>query len=207
MTRDEAVAFINDRLGDRTGLTTKIQNEIKVAQTRLEGSAELPWFLLTLNTSLVTVASTQTVAVPTGFLRAHEDIPLYLIDPDGRRVRLEKSSYDALEREPELDDPGQPSDYDLIGLNWYLFPIPDAVYSLRSFHYLADTVLSTNIENNWLKYAPGTLIGEAGYWIARYLRDPEATQYFRDYRDEDIRRMQIENEARKQASAAAFMGG
>lgn len=207
MVRDDAVAIIRNRLGNRTGYDTQIVDEMKLSQTKLEHLQELPWFLLTRKTDYATVASTQTVAVVTGFLREFEDVPLYVVDSDGADQALDKDDFDVMHRSGNFLTPGQPTNYDLIGTNFYLFPTPNAIFTLKSFYYAAAAVLSTNVENVWLANAPELLIADAGMNIARYLRDPIAFGFFKESRAEAYSLLQVENVARKEAARAAYMGG
>lgn len=207
MTRGEAVTAIMDRLGNRTGIETKVITELKLSQTKLEHAQELPWFLLTRKTDYVTVAGTQTVAVASDFLREFEDVPLYVVDSNGADQALDKDDFDVMHRSGNFLTNGQPTNYDLIGTNFYLFPIPNVVYTLKSFYYAAATVLSTDIENSWLKYMPELLISDAGIQLAKFFRDPGAIQLFKESRAEAYTLMLAENESRKQAARAAYLGG
>lgn len=207
MTRDEAVSVIAGRLGNRTGAETKIIAEMKLRQAVLEHAPELPWFLLTRSSALATVANQQTVNTPADFLREFEDVGLYVVDTDGKDQPLDKDDFEALQRSGLFETNGLPTNYDLIGNNFYLFPTPDIVYTLKSFYYAAALTLTSDIENAWLKYAPDLLIADTGIVVARFFRDPVAAQMFKEERSEAFDVMQRENISRKEAARSAVMGG
>jgi hypothetical protein len=51
-------------------------------------------------------------------------------------------------------------------------------YTLTWNYFAEDQILTTDIENKWLREAPEWLIGEAGYRISKDARDPDAIQLF-----------------------------
>lgn len=210
MTRTEAVAVIARRLGNKAGVDTQIIDELKLAQTMLEHGPELPWFLLKASSGLVTVANTQTVAVPSDFLREYDETGgLRVLDPtdSNKPKQLEKEDYQTLRNSTWLEETGLPTHYALVGRSWYLFPKPDAVYSLEELYYGQDNLLTTDIENDWLKEAPDLLIASAGLPIAMFLRDKDAVSLFSDMLKISYDRLQQENTARSVAAMAQFMGG
>lgn len=211
MTRDEAVTLLQARLkrvGD-TGLATSIITEMQFVQAQLlEGSPVLPWFLL--NDSITTLATTlgvETVTLPATFLREVEDDGLRVQDAQGTWHDIHKDDLPAIRNAHPEPETGRPVLYYLGNTQLFLRPIPDAIYTLRYRAYLRDTALSTNIENNWLKYAADLVIAETGIIMAsRYLRDAEAAQVM--LQDVAIARgrLTIADEARKHASRNYNMG-
>lgn len=170
MIRSDAVTRIQQGLGWRSDKSTQIITALQDAQLELETAGTLPWFLKTEVTSLVTVASTQTVSLPTDFLRESEDGDggLYLYDStaevEDQWKMLEKDDYNYLR--DNLPGDGKPEAYYLHETQFFLFPIPDAVYNLRLIYYKKDTSLSTDVENDWLKWASDVLMWKAGLRLA-----------------------------------------
>ena len=74
-------------------------------------------------------------------------------------------------------------------------------------YFKRDTVLTTNITNDWLTWFPYLLIGEAGRLISPAFRDAEATKQFKDWAAEGRSEMMVANEARSHASRRYVMGG
>ncbi len=216
MDRDAAVARIKSRLqrSTDTALDTSIINEMQfVQQYILEEGSFLPWFLLTdyTDAGFITVANTETVAVPTNFLREAEEGALWIDnsadDPDAPWVEVPKDDYDALRNSSLYDGTGKPKRFALVGNNLYLKKTPDAAYLLRMLAFFKDTVLSTNIENNWLKYAADWVIAETGVIMAlNYIRDDIMTQAFAAQAGRARNRVHIENEARAHANRNYQMG-
>lgn len=176
ITRSEAVSAIQRRLGMRTNLDTDIATEIQLAQTVLESEVELPWFLLAKDSSLVTVAETAEVAYPSDFLRL-SDGGLWLKDGT-EYTQLDKDSFQAIHGDSDLEGSGTPSYFAELGLNFTLFKTPDAIYNLTLYYYAAATVLSSDITNAWLTYAPDLLISFTGMRMAESIRDKDAMGIF-----------------------------
>lgn len=207
MTRLEAQGIIENRLGQRTGLGSAIVEELKLAQVRHEQAPTLPWFLLASATP-VTVADTQTVAVPTGYIRDWDEGGLFYTDSEGEQHEIQKKDYNMLKRDPDFAVTGAPQYYALVGSSYYLFPTPDAVYNLSTFYYKNAALLAAdNTENSWLLYAPEVLLNAAGIQMARFYRDEAAISIFSMDYAEAVRRMEEADVARREAAVRRFIGG
>ena len=71
MTRDEAIAIIKGRSGqfNNSAIDADIVTEMKhVQDTILEGGDVKPWFLITKDDTVVSVADTREIAWPSDFL-------------------------------------------------------------------------------------------------------------------------------------------
>jgi hypothetical protein len=211
MTRDEAVALMQLQLGFRSDQSANLILHLKLAQTMLEKSPTKPWFLIVGEDTLVTVADDQKIAVPTDFLQEAEQGVLRFIPDDADspddEVDLDKDSYDVLRKNFRTTASGEPQAYALFGGYFYIFPVPDDVYTLKMIRYGQDTVLSTNVENNWLKYAPKLLMGSAGKELAAALRDSNAMEIFARWESEDRILTFSQEIAREQANSDAQVGG
>lgn len=208
MTRDEVSALIKIQLGFRTDQTDNIITALKLVQTNLESEATKPWFLLSELTTVTTTASEERVSLPTDFLLEHEENGLTYSPDDttADKVQLVKDDMDILKAYYKRRE-GEPEAYCMDGNYFRIFPLPDAVYTLEMFYYKQDEVLSTNIENQWLKYAPYLLAGEAGLIIATALRDANAATTFDRWRKEGRSILYRENESRKHANKSYQIGG
>lgn len=190
MTRDEAVAQIQQILVWRGDRTNEIIAGLKFQQQDAEEQATLPWFLREEDTSLVTVVDNELLAPPTGFIREWDEDALYVkhVDVSGtgqeewvplvkdspRYLRTSINNY----TDPATSDARIPIAYSWDGTNFRLFPTPDDVYEMRMIYYKKDALLDTDIENKWLKHLPYLLIGKAGLVIATAFRDQIAMQVF-----------------------------
>lgn len=208
MTRDEAVTIIGDRLGQRTNLTTQIQNELKLAQIRLERSPELPWFLLVDSSGFTTGTTAGSTNLPTGFLREHEDENMLVQDTaTGEWTEVEKI-FGADGKIKEISAAAsKPQFYTLFETTLRFWPDPDKDYNLYWPYYKADAVLTTNVENKWLKYHPDVLICSAGIQISRFLRDQGAISMFGSDLSLALATMRQETVARREFGRRAWMGG
>lgn len=182
MILSEALTILKFRLGSRTDadLDTIIPVEMTQAQFELENSGEPPWFLLTDDVDLATVANQRYVNPPADFLLESDDNKIWYIDSSGGQNKLDKGEFDA-SLEYWGADTGAPAGYALLGTRFELFPLPDAVYTLRLKYYAADTTPSTlavGATNLWLTHAPDLLLARTGRRMATYLRDSELVKVF-----------------------------
>lgn len=211
MDRDSAIDLLLQRLqrvGD-TDVQARILSEMQYVQDYvLEGGEFLPWFLLSENLSVNTTASEERITLPTNFLREYEGGALWVFDPsESQYIELKKDDYDfLLNRYPtELEIPKA---YALDGFYFRLKPTPDIVYTLRIKCFLKDTVLTSNIENNWLKYAGDWLMAETGARVASFhIRNSKLADEFKSEAATAKNRVFVFNEARKHANRRYVMGG
>lgn len=180
MTRDEAVARIKELLHYRTAGDDTVVEFMKLAQKELEEEPERPWFLLSEDATINTAIGEDRIPVPSDFIiEADEDALTYLpTSATEKPVPLFKDDLDELRATYANADAGAPEAYALAGMYFRIFPTPDDVYTLRMNYYFKDEVLTTNIENRWLLHAPSILIGKAGLYVARTLKNTEAAQTF-----------------------------
>lgn len=187
MTRDDLITRTLKRAGQREDdakLRTQLEDEIKQIQSELEGGVKcgqqdqgvfFPWFLYKEKSDIAVVANAETIAIPTDFLVEYdEDHVGSLWYYDSTRADLwapVRKDTRAIIRSRELDSGTTPSYYSVVGNNIYLRPISTAALVLKMAYYGADTVLSTNLENNWTKYAPAVMMTELGVTAGRLTRD------------------------------------
>lgn len=212
MTRDEAVTLIGARLGysDTTDVATIIQTELQLAQAVLERDPRLarPWFLLTEITDLTTTASEHKVSLPSDFLAEYEEGALWYYNTENENpwTELRKDKQDYLLRYYGADEAGAPAAYAIVGAYLWVFPLPDQAYTLKLQYYASDTVLTENVENDWLKYAPDMLISEAGLAVAQDLEHQRGLQFFAGMKQEARSRYNAEHEARQHDQMSYTMG-
>ncbi len=208
MTRDEAVTIIKGRLGrpSDTTIDTLILNEMKLAQTQAERDRILPWFLLTEISDASTTIDEQRLQVPTDFLREFGEGALWHFNDSGNPVwsDMTKEELDYL-RQRYSTASGAPVSYALVGKYFRLFPTPDQVYTIKMLYYAQDEVLSTNIENQWLKEAPGILVSRTGAVIARYLNHPALIAFNADLLTAQ-NELVVQETARDEANRSRSMG-
>lgn len=224
MLRDAITSLILARLVRPADpvLSVAIPTEMQLLQsTELEGGDFLPWFCRKDDpTSLVTVAGTETVALPVDFLRFQE-VGLYYYDPTQLVVpggqpwtRIKRYlNYDVMIAKFAAT-PSSPvtfkapsgyhqSDNGLI----YLAPIPQQVWQLRIRYYYSQPVLTTNIENNWTKYAPDLVAAVVGEKMARdYVGNTALGQAYAQDKIRARTRLYVADQARENADQVYRMG-
>lgn len=208
MTRNEAVTMIQQQLGFRSDQTDNIIAYMKLAQQSLEKGRTLPWWLKSERSFIYTTADEQRVILPSDFLREEEGSQLVYIPENSTKkpIFLDKDMVDQLE-EFYGTNTGEPEAYALDGKYFRIFPTPDDTYQIRMVYLKKDTVLSTNVENQWLKHLPYLLMGVTGTMIASALRDQTAAATFQGWAKDGLSMMYSENEAREHTNMNYQIGG
>ena len=210
MLRDDALTLLEGRLGNRTNMRATLILEMRQAQeTALERNGIFyPWFLETgIITIGTTTAAVETLALPSNWLAEIEEQSMWIFDSgaDVPYVELRKGAYDVALQRFTTDD--QPQRYSLNKNNLLLKPTPDKGYVIQTRYFAVDDVLSTNIENDWLKYASDWLIAETGIIIARdHIQNDQMAQRFIAAATRARDRVFIENEARQHVGRVYGMG-
>lgn len=205
MTRDEAVAKIQQIMGHRGDLITQIQEQLKQVQRDLESNPELPFFMRTVSDpALATAVGVATVAKPTGFIREWDEAPFSMLFED-RYVGLVKDSPAYLRQ--RYVDATRPMGYSEIGASFYLYPTPMQIYSLQMVYYGRQAVLDSNIENGWLEFLPNLLIGQAGFIVASGVRDAKASEVFAAMASAGTAKLNTMTTAQDEAGSRRIMGG
>lgn len=209
MTRDEAVAMIQQQLGFRTTLSTEIIAYMQLAQHQLEQLPTKPWFLRSEDAHIYTEPDEGRIPVPNDFLQEVEEDALWYIeditDTEAVPTPLYKDDVDQLR--VKLPGTGIPEAYALDGNYFRLFPVPDDAYYIRMIYYKKGATLATNVENVWLKYAPKLLMGATGLDIAGATRDMTAMKVFDSWRAEGAAALASQDEARQHAGRNYQIGG
>lgn len=197
MLRTAAIARINQGIGFRAAggaLDANIILMLKEAQRDLERGKTLPRFLLQENQTLTLASAAHTSVLPTGFLRESDENRLHFFpSTSSKPIYLSRRYFPdaALAPSATLEDSSlpvtavPPSVYVVRKATIDFITTANQAYTLYWDYYKAAQVLDTNIENEWLVETPGPsmgapewLIGEAGYRIAKDLRDAEAVGIF-----------------------------
>ena len=167
MLRDDVVKLLAWRLGSRKNFTDRILAEMEYAQRSvLETNEWLPWFLETEMVNTVTTSGDNRVALPADFLLEIEEQHLWYVNSEGKELVLGKADYDFLQARYALTENGEPKHYAL-GAQFFIFPTPDAAYTLHLRYYGADTsMVVDNVETKWLKHASDLVIAAAGKELA-----------------------------------------
>lgn len=191
MLRDEAVLRINRGLGFLPvghAQTNDIISCLQEAQRDLEKGKTIPRFLLRENETLTILENQTQVALPVRFLRPDDDNPLSYVGTDSNLrqyltpYRYYREAVEALQSQQRPDQPAlgtdAPSVYVILNDVVDFIVKVDRKYTFTWNYYEGDAVLTSNIENKWLKFAPEWLIGEAGIRMALDKRDEGGVQLF-----------------------------
>lgn len=151
----------------RSDLTSQIPDFIRLCETRLRRDLRIRQMLKSVTTA--TVASDETVELPSDFLEARDFVVV------GNPVQpLNYLSPSLFNRNARTAESGKPIDYTILANDFQLAPIPDAAYTVKLLYYAAPTFLSdSNTSNAFLANCPdlmvyGSLI-EAEPWL---MNDP-----------------------------------
>ena len=176
MIRDEAVAELQIIMGFRSDLSSSIVTALQIAQKHFEQSwpdpSNLPWFLITERATASTTANEERLAKPADWLGDIEEDGLWLTNPDGKEILLEKADLDDLRELYGNSTAAFPKAYAFDGLYYRLFPKPNAIYLSKMQYFSEAPTLSLGTsENSWLKYASDILIGRAGIILCAGAKD------------------------------------
>jgi hypothetical protein len=223
MLRDDGVARIMEQYSYRvsSNVQATILANMELAQNTLELAPVKPWFLVSEDTYTTTTISEERVTLPADFLQEVEDATFkYRPDdwPSTKELDLIKDDYDVLRKNFAQGDGGDsdtdpaeartPQAYALLGTYFRIFPLPDAVYTVRLIYFKKAIALTTNVENEWLKYAPLLFLGTVGMLVAKGpLRDAQAVSTFQDWIGVGQAALNSQNEARDHANRTYQMGG
>ena len=174
---------------NRTDLTSIIPDFITLAEGKI--ARDLRIRKQVTNTSLSTVAGTQTVTLPSDFLEM-ENISLTNTTPP---AALSVVTPEIMDRKyPNGYTTGQPVVYAIVADTIQFGPTPDAVYTVSLDYYQRFTALSTT-PTNWLLtnypsiYLFGALAEGASYlmndqasamWTQRYAQECDSLQAMDD---------------------------
>lgn len=189
MDRTAAVAEIKRGLGFRQTQDSSIILALQSAQRILETGRTLPDWMIEYDGLITVTADDPNFALPTGFIRMHDDYDLYYTNSDGARVFLPRKNYTegyqayvaSGAEDDEVDVPT--SSYPQVWVQrsktaGLFIPTPAVSFSAYLTYYKAGVLLDSNVENVWLANAPDLLIGLAGIKIAGPLRDKDALATF-----------------------------
>jgi hypothetical protein len=151
-------------------------------QRDLERGKTLPDFLLVENSPIALTAGVGLWPLPTNFLRRSNQLIRYYIGPTGLVLgtTIPWREFDAAFDTFESADPAPPVVAVLQFANILFVPTPQEDTSLIWTYYRKADVLTADIENLWLQYAPELIIGGAGLRIAKDKRDANAIALFGD---------------------------
>lgn len=211
----QLVNLVLGRSGRResdTYLQGQLLLELVLVQSRLEGGATLPWFLLTDEEEISTVLNTRSTALPDDYLRSWEySRPArYVSDSsEDRYSELASGDYDELQAAYPLPASGPPEAYTISGSSFDWFPLPDDVYPVRWRYYAAQTALNgtDSLTNAWTQNAGDVLLAELGIVCAeQYLRNAQLAKSFQTELIRAQSRLLVFDEARKQAIKDGIRG-
>jgi hypothetical protein len=95
--------------------------------------------------TLSTLAATETLALPDDFIKLRS----IALNTTGRKLDLDYVTPKQYQEQSATSQSGEPQIFTIIGSNLYLFPIPDAVYSVSLVYQAKVPALSAS-GTNWL---------------------------------------------------------
>lgn len=161
MTRDEIVALVALRLGNRTDLDSRILSEMLMVQDDMEQGDFLPWFLTTLDDGIANDGTnTDIIYLDTelpDFILPLEYADLEWYDSDAAEwIALEKrySMRELQHADSRIFSEGVPAIYTIIGTQVRLYPDPGEVKTFRWWYSAKQAALSSASSNAWTVNAP-----------------------------------------------------
>lgn len=186
MTRDEAIARIKEGLGFRHGTSDddRIKARLEEARKHLEQGKTFPWWMRVEDGPLPLAVGTNTVTIPTGFIRAASFSKISYINADSKRVWIPWRDYEDAARSYQSYFADMPLVASLRAADIYFHPEADVDYALLWTYYAHTARLDeTNIDNHpWLVNCADAIVGEAGYRMALDLENEGAAKKFLEMR-------------------------
>jgi hypothetical protein len=171
MLRSAAIAIIKRGLGFRQTQDSAIIAALQQAQRSAELGQTLPNWLLVFDQPITVTNGTPTATLPTGFIRWHDDYPLYYLSGAAQIFLPKRNATEAYQAYVASGDQRNKTTIQF-------YPTPTVAMTVYGTFYKGAQVLDTEIENAWLANAPDYLIGLAGVMVAGDLRDKGAEQKF-----------------------------
>jgi hypothetical protein len=170
---------------DRDDLAARIPEFISLCEARFNRTLRLR-AMETLDTSVSTVAGTNTIALPTGYVQMRDFhlttsplTQLQYLTPE-MMVRLNAGSQQ-----------GKPATYTIIGDNIRLGPTPDVVYTTSMLYYKTFDPLSVSAPTNWvITNAPDVYLYGALLEAEPFLMNDARTQLWAQALKESINTLQ-----------------
>lgn len=189
MNRSAAVTEIKRGVGFRPTQEPTILSALQEAQRILETGRTLPEWLIVYDADITVTADNPNFALPSDFLRLHEDYDLYYTNTGNARVFLprkdSREAYLAFISDGSEDAIADTSNspYPKVWVRrgktaGYFYPTPTTSFTAKLTYYKKAQVLTSDIENEWLANAPDLIIGLAGIQVAGILRDKDAMAQF-----------------------------
>jgi hypothetical protein len=207
MLRDTLVATLAGKLGQRDDLDEVIIAEMQFAQEfRLEQNGNFtPWFMLSEDATIDTTPGERRVVLPSDFIKEDEETPFTIYSPSAQMwIPLVKDSTFRF----DVNLSGLPCRYSIRGEYFILDTVPDSVYTIKTPYYGKQPALTTNIENNWLKYAGDLMLADVGTHIAKQeLQNIALAESFNQQRMSAWERLLKHHEARTHERRQYRMGG
>lgn len=186
MVFEQAVAEVQQICGWRTDKVSEIQNALRFAQAQREQPGRsFPWFLKGFSL-IATIVNQPIYSLPADYIQDldnEREGVVYAYTGTlfaSRPIFLKKQPFQILQQKflgvwpssgTSTSDVlvGRPTEYTLDTGSLYLYPIPDAVYSLIWNYWKRADSLGIGLENLWLANAPWLLIGDAAWKISKDL--------------------------------------
>jgi len=158
-----------------------------VDEMEMGGKLPLPWFCFDDTHNPVTVAGDRSTQIATNFLGLEEEWPISIQKTDGDWLVMEPGAYEDLVANTtetgEADD--IPTHYARMGDMLYLFPLPNAVWTLSVPCYRRTKYISAYYDEegesytpNWLKFFSNLIINKTTLRIMEAGRDMEGLALF-----------------------------
>lgn len=196
MVRDDAVATIAQRLGNRTDLNNRILNELRLAQNVLEGREPRPWFLQKL-VKVTAEPDDDMVSLTSDFLIEAEEGGIVPIVDGERKTELWKGDYEEL----AAAYPGTcdiPKAYAIVSSRLVFFPKFTETFQYMFLYYGRANQLAQNVENVWLREAPELMVSlTASRMAGLHLQSPRLAEKFERIAAEEWDKLVRQTESRK----------
>lgn len=183
---------------NRSDLTAVIPDFVSLAEGRI--ARDLRLRKQVINTTLTTLAGTQSVTLPSDFLEA-ENLAITSTSPAGA---LSVVTPEYLDRKfpPSANYTGQPLVYTVVGDDMRFGPTPDAVYTISLDYYQRFSALASTSTNWLLTNHPAVYLNACLVEGSAYLMDADKAQAYESRYQAAISDVQFRDDAALRSGSA-----
>lgn len=207
MKYELASYIISQRYSGAPNLDIMIRAEMEIAQTHAELDPIKPWFLVK-QVDNFQVTTSGYALVPPDFLQEWSEddamsVWLKMAEGSDTLTPISKRNLSQI----YSNDSNYPIAYAVVGDRMEFRPKPTRTLTGRFIYYAKDAPVQENAENQWLKHAPGMLVGPAGAAIGQFLgEEAQKIKWFNDLYAQTRGLLQNQTVARREANRVVLFG-
>jgi len=174
MNASDIVTAVSNNLNRSDITTAQILNWLNDRQKQICNMDNF-YFMEKAVTAIPTIASTQSYSISSAVGAYKDELQMWLVSGGNKKILIKWVGSEAEKAYTNPTQSGEPTNYWVWDQKYWLYPIPDAVYTLELKCYVyVDDITNTAAElNDICKYWPDLLINGATSDGFHYLQMPD----------------------------------